>query len=339
MSNQLAAIAGELSTTLVDVKAILPAHVSYERFVNCAAVAISNNADLAIADKQSVINALSLCAKDGLIPDNREAALVIFNKNIGTRQNPNWIKQAQYMPMIDGVLKRARQSGVIKMIASRALYKNDKFRVWIDDSGEHVFYEPCPLSESRGEIIGAFAYAVMNDGTLQFETMNIDDINRVKSSVKGSDNEGSVWNKYFDRMSCKSVTHRLVRRLPNSNELVEMLERGQQMEWQNDDAPIRDVTPKRDVKEINSVLAGEVVTNQEQQPEQQAAPTDQQSETFAEYSERIALCETMDQLRKEYELGYKWAAANFPSAIEHLTMAKDERKKQLESAVNGEVME
>lgn len=64
--------------------------------------------------------------------------------------------------MIDGVLKRARQSGEISIIAARAVYEKDKFRVWLDDSGEHIHYEP--TLGARGEMIGAVAYARMKTG-------------------------------------------------------------------------------------------------------------------------------------------------------------------------------
>ena len=53
--------------------------------------------------------------------------------------------------MIDGVMKRVRQSGEVSIIATRVLYKNDKFRVWMDENGEHIFYEPNMLD--RGEMI------------------------------------------------------------------------------------------------------------------------------------------------------------------------------------------
>src|SRR5690606_28052145 len=119
----------------------------------------------------SVINALTACAKDGLIPDNREAAMVVYKKK---QADGNWKLIAQYMPMIDGVLKRARQSGEISIIAARAVYENDKFRVWLDDSGEHIHYEP--TLGARGEMIGAVAYARMKTGEFQFEWLNLDDI-------------------------------------------------------------------------------------------------------------------------------------------------------------------
>lgn len=246
MTNPLTLIQNDLANQLQPAKAILPAHISFERFTNAAAVALANNADLYNADRQSVINALSSCAKDGLIPDGREAALVVFKANAGTRDKPNWIKKAQYMPMIDGVIKRARQSGEIAIIATRTLYKNDKFRVWMDEEGEHIFYEPDLLN--RGELIGAFAYAKMRSGELQFEVMNLDDIEKVRAASKNSDS--GPWVNWYESMARKSVAHRLCRRLPNNAEIMEMLERGTEMVWQRVE---KDVTPE------THVTAGQII--------------------------------------------------------------------------------
>lgn len=206
------------------VQQLLPAHVSFERFVQSAAVAIANNKDLMAADPQSVINSLTQCAKDGLVADNREAALVVFN----TKNGNEWVKKAQYMPMVDGVMKRARQSGEISVIASRSVYQNDKFRAWMDGDGEHIEYEPTMFE--RGPMIGVFAYAKMKSGEIQFEVMNMADIDKVRQASKNSDK--GPWVDWFEGMAKKAVMHRLCRRLPNSAELMEMLERGQMMNWQ-----------------------------------------------------------------------------------------------------------
>lgn len=232
MSNMLIDIKQNLDRELVPVQSLLPAHISFDRFTHAAAVAIANSEDLRVADGQSIINSLVACAKDGLIPDGREAALVIFKRKDA---RGNWTKIAQYMPMIDGVLKRARQSGEISLIATRVVYQNDNFRAWLDDNGEHILYEP--TLGARGEMIGALAYARMKSGEIQFEWLNLDDIAKVRAASKNSDK--GPWVDWFESMSRKSAAHRLCRRLPNNSEIMEMLERGTEMTWQKE----KDITP------------------------------------------------------------------------------------------------
>lgn len=290
MTNQLALIQKDLAEQLAPAKEILPSHVSFEKFTSAAAVALANNKDLFGSDRQSVINALSSCAKDGLIPDGREAALVVYKTNV----NGQWVPRAQYMPMIDGVMKRARQSGEVSLIATRVLYKNDKFRVWMDENGEHIFYEPNLLD--RGEMIGAFAYAKMRSGELQFEVMNIDDIEKVRAASKNSDS--GPWVNWYESMSRKSVMHRLCRRLPNNSEMMEMLERGQEMVWQKE----KDVTPPPQRVTASQVIDAAGPAEEPAAaaaPEKMAADIRDSIEKIANPAEATALRASVEELKSQ----------------------------------------
>ena len=198
------------------LKASLPAHLPLERFQRAAMIAVENNMDLLACEPQSLMTSLSRCAQDGLVPDNREAAMVIFN----TKSGNNWVKKAQYMPMVDGVLKRARQSGEISTITARAVYENDQFDYWIDEDGEHVQFRP-NLHGDRGGFKLVFAMAKTKSGELIVEPMSKDEVEKVRMSSKNPDK--GPWKDWYERMACKSVLHRLSRRLPNSSEIMEML--------------------------------------------------------------------------------------------------------------------
>lgn len=64
-------------------------------------------------------------------------------------------------------------------------------------------------------------------------------------------------------MSRKSVMHRLGRRLPNNSEIMEMLERGQEMVWQKE----KDITPD------TRVTTGQLIEAADQEPEPAADVT------------------------------------------------------------------
>jgi len=219
MSNQLQPIdhfRKDLEAYSHKIKSSLPPHVPVERFCRAAVVAVENNSDLLSADSTTLFNSLSRCAQDGLIPDNREAALIIFNSKSGN----DWVKKVQYMPMVDGVLKRARQSGEISTITARPVYENDDFDYWIDENGEHLNYKPY-LRGDRGQFIMVFAMAKTKSGELIVEPMTKDDVDKVRLSSKTPDK--GPWKDWYERMACKSALHRLARRLPNSSEIMEML--------------------------------------------------------------------------------------------------------------------
>lgn len=211
------------------IYSLLPAHITPEAFTRAAAIAMVKNPDLASADMNSVIMSLSDCAKDGLVPDGREAALVIFNTKRKVGGRDQWVKMAQYLPMVDGVLKRARQSGQIDVIAGKAVYESDEFDYWLDEHGEHIKYRP--NYTSRGNLILVFAFAKLKSGELIVEVMTKEEIDKVRAASKGS-NYGA-WVDWYDRMGIKSVLHRLTRRLPNASELLDMLEVGQEMNFKD----------------------------------------------------------------------------------------------------------
>lgn len=228
MSN-LVVIQQELESGLIaaGVESVLPESVKMQTFVRCAAVAMAGNKELANADRDSVIMSLTQCAKDGLVPDSKEAAIVTFNTNVAAKGQPKqWVTKAQYMPMIDGVMKRARMSGQIAVLSSKAVFSDDTFRYWMDENGEHINYEP---TYQGGEMRLAFAFAKLTNGELIVEVMSKADVDKVRAASKTG--QYGPWKDWYERMACKAVMHRLARRLPNASEIIEMCEAGMNMNF------------------------------------------------------------------------------------------------------------
>ena len=197
-------------------KAALPKHISIEKFMRVAQTAILSNPDLMSADRHSLYGAITRCAQEGLLPDGRESAIVIFNKNVGSKDNPKWIKAAQNMPMISGILKLVRNSGEVGAITVECVYKNDKFRYWIDADGAHLEHEPDFFGD-RGEKIGAYSLVKFKDDTISMEVMRMSDIEKVKNSSKSS--KSGPWVDWADEMWKKTVLRRHSKRLPRSTDL------------------------------------------------------------------------------------------------------------------------
>ena len=110
------------------LKMALPAHMPVQKFQRVAITAIAKNMDLIGADRQSLFTACVEAASDGLLPNGKEAALVIYNTKVSSRGQPDkWIKKVQYMPMIAGLYKKARNSGEIAMLDSHVVYRRDHF--------------------------------------------------------------------------------------------------------------------------------------------------------------------------------------------------------------------
>lgn len=269
------------------IYSLLPSHITPEAFTRAAAVAMAKSQDLAEADPSTVIMALSDCAKDGLVPDGREAALVTFNTKVKRNGRDEWIKKAQYLPMVDGVLKRARQSGQIDVIAGKAVFDGDQFDYWMDENGEHINYRPKLVG--RGDFTLAFAFAKLKSGELIVEVMTKEEVDRVRNASKGG--QYGPWKDWYDRMAVKSVLHRLTRRLPNASELMDMLERGQVMDFHKE----RYVTPQE--KPVESISSLKAAIDGKPEPESAERNWDQErQERYEDILGKFELAENQKQL-------------------------------------------
>jgi len=188
-----------------EFKKALPAHVSIDKFIRVVTTAIINNDYLMEkASMPSIMGAAIKAAQDGLMPDGREAAIVPFKGN------------AQYMPMIAGILKKVRNSGELSSITSQTIHEKDEFEFYVDEKGEHLMHKPNML-EDRGEMRGAYALATTKDGAAYIEVMTMDELNAVR---KQSSSKNGPWTGPFkNEMYRKTVLKRLAKRLPMSTDL------------------------------------------------------------------------------------------------------------------------
>jgi phage RecT family recombinase len=206
----------------------LPQSIKPEKFMQIAATAAMLNPQLQECTPASLMTALIQCAKDGLVPDNREAAIVVYNKKEGSE----WVSVAQYQPMIDGVLKRLRMSSEVPYIAAKPVYDGDHFNYWMDMDGEKFEYRPQFDTSKRGDLKLVFAAAKLKTGEMVLEWMPKEEVDKImymsKSAVDkktGQLKQNSVWVQHYERMALKTVLHRISRRLPNASEVMEMIER------------------------------------------------------------------------------------------------------------------
>lgn len=197
-----------------NVAQALPPNVDPDRFLRTALTALSIKPELADGDRQSLYNAIVVAAQMKLLPDNREGALVAYRAKAGN----NWINKIQFQPMVQGIIKRFGEAGVLAYAAS--VYANEKFRAWNDDTGQHVEHEPIAFGD-RGAYLGAYAVARTPDGRTFVEILGEEEIAKVRNASKSKDQQGNPtgpWKDWPDRMAQKSALHRLGRRVPVSDE-------------------------------------------------------------------------------------------------------------------------
>jgi recombination protein RecT len=181
----------------------LPAGVSVERFTRVALTAVQQNPDVVVADRRSLFNSVIRCAQDGLLPDGREAALVVFM----VKQKP----VVQYLPMIGGLRKVAATHGI--SLTAYVVYANDEFE-YVLGMAPAVTHRPAPLGTERGNPIGAYAVATDHRGHKYLDVMSHTEIEKVRAISKASTSQYGPWVNHWPEMARKTVGRRLFKQLP-----------------------------------------------------------------------------------------------------------------------------
>lgn len=216
----------------------LPSHITPEQFKAVLIRAAMGDPNLLIADRVSFFEAALAAAIDGLMPDKKEGAMVVYNTKIKEGGKDVWIKKVQWLPMIRGIFTKVYNTGKVKSATVGIVYGGDQFRAWTDDDGEHLQYEAAD-KQDRKLVRRYFAQVVMKEGGGFVEEMWPQDIEKVKATSKTA--SSGPWVDWYEEMAKKTVFKRLAKRLPISRDLERVLSR--------DDflydlaAQARDITP------------------------------------------------------------------------------------------------
>lgn len=196
--------AEDLQRNKTQIAAVLPAHITPEKFVRTVLTAVTQTPDLLQVDRRTLFNACVKCAADGLIPDGREAALVVFN--VKDKATGGWKKSAQYMPMVRGLIKLARQSGEIATISANIVREGDEFEYVLGDD-ERLIHRP--NLESHGKARLVYATVTFKDGSRQREVLTMADVAKAREVSKSKDS--GPWKDWFDEMAKKTAIRRLLK--------------------------------------------------------------------------------------------------------------------------------
>lgn len=242
----------------------LPKHVSLEKFQRTLVTAAATNPDLLHADRRTLFLAGIKCAADGLEPDGRQAALVIYNTKI-KRRDPQTrldvefrIDAVQYMPMIAGIRERMRNTGQVDSADAQVVYEKDAFHYALGDNA-YIDHKPPPLNEERGEIIGAYAIIRLKNGEVLRDVMSRREIEVTRSQSRAKDS--LMWTKYYGEAARKTVLRRCSKAAPQTSELERLMDR--------DDEPLPTELPA--LPELSSLPAYQPKPVEPEPPGQQTA--------------------------------------------------------------------
>lgn len=237
-NKQLPTIRDELERMGPEFEKALPRHIPVERFKRVLMTAISMNPDLVYAERRTLWSAAMRAAQDGLLPDGREGAMVIFNTKVKQGGQERWEQQVQWMPMIAGIRKKVRNSGEIVDWYAEVVHAKDAFEY---ELGDDPFIRHKPhLGEDRGPIIAAYSICTLKGGFKSRDVMPVDRINRVRQAAKSPDSP--AWTKWFDEMCKKVVARRHSKVLPMNTDLDDLMRRDDEL-YDLEGAGDRNVAP------------------------------------------------------------------------------------------------
>lgn len=209
-STSIAVFNKNLSLMVPEFRKALPPHVHPDKFARVCATAIATKPELLNADRRTLFGAMTKAAQDGLLPDGREAALVVFGKEV------------QYMPMVAGIMKKVRNSGDIGNWSVHVVCENDEFDYQLGDE-EKIIHKPA--RKDRGIVIGAYSIVSLKGeaGEKSREYMDVAEIEAVRSRSRSA--EKGPWKTDYAEMCKKTVIRRHSKRLPMSTDLDEFIRR------------------------------------------------------------------------------------------------------------------
>lgn len=202
-----------------EIEAGLPANVSYARFHGSIVMAMRADPSIVDCYVPSIILAALQSAYDGLMPDKREGAFIVYENNI--KVGNEWFKrkEVQWTPMYRGLRKKVLKAKAIIDLQSVIIFANEQYHI---QRGLNPVLEHTPILDdaARGEPIAVYSVAVYRDGGHRsFDIMTSGEIAKVKAAAKTK----MVWEGPFrDEMWKKSVTRRHCKILPGGDDLIDV---------------------------------------------------------------------------------------------------------------------
>lgn len=224
--------------------------ISINRYLATAKTAIQTHPQkdkLEQADRQSLYLAIKRSAGDGLMPDGREAALVVYNnKKRDASGKETWVSEVQYQPMVQGLVKLARNSGEIESINSEVVYENDEFELYYDFDGTKFKHAP-NWQGDRGLPVLVWAAIRLKSGEIIARAYPKDRIMQISSRSKMAVNYDPQKGKDWEEFWRKAAIRNILKYAPRTTAIDKALEENDKEFTFDDDSPAE--TPKKSVAE------------------------------------------------------------------------------------------
>ena len=190
-----------------DFAAVLPSHLNPDTFVRVAQGALRrdrNLARVAAKDPGSLMSALLEAARLGLEPGTDEFYLTPRSDRV--LGIVGW----------KGEVELIYRAGAVSAVIAEIVHERDTFHY---SPGEDRPHHEVDWFADRGAVLGAYAYAVMRDGsTSKVVVIGPAEIKRAMSASSTANSQHSPWKTDYAAMVRKTAVHALADWVPTSAE-------------------------------------------------------------------------------------------------------------------------
>lgn len=261
---------------------VLPKNYSVENALKFAFLDLKAN-NLLETNQDALATALLNMCVQGLNPAKKQCYFINYGGKVGL------------MRSYHGDRAVAKHSGIVKDIEAYVIYDGDQVNISYDaDTNYLVVDHKTEFKNWNNSIVGAYAVAVMPDGTKRYDLMTIE---RIKKSWEMSSNKnGNKLQNNFSTDACqRTVTRHLVKNLFNQTTdesllINNVLENEATIESETKQDAADFVYNENEVKEHQDLETGEIIPNLKEdvlkEPKLPREEQEQQESLFDKYLDK-----------------------------------------------------
>ncbi len=295
MSTALTQLSKDLAQSSTQIQSVLPTGLPLHRFMRVVVNGIATHAQsaqLLDADRQTLFNACLKAASDGLMLDGKEAVLTAFYSK--KKQTTEIV----YMPMVQGLVKLARQSGEIKSITAEVVYRNDQFqyRPGIDEQPMHA---PDWFGE-RGEPVGVYAVVTTKDNEKIVSVIPRQRVMAIANTGRNAHQYDPGQGIHFGEWWRKTAIKNVLKYAPKSSYLESAMDHDNE-QYKEDDQPEapepKDITPPKPTSraaELEQLM--QAAPAEQAQPKQKAQAVHPDTTPIEENHDPMVVADTYSKL-------------------------------------------
>lgn len=200
-----------LNSLLEAKAAALPKDFNKTRFLQNSITVLQDTKGIEKCNALSVARTMLKGAFLGLDFLNKECYAIPYGTSL------------QFQTDYKGEIKLAKKYSVspIKDIYAKIVRVDDVFEEEVKEGQQYVNFKPIPFNDK--EIIGAFAVCYYKDGSMIYDTMSKEEIEKTRKNYSKQPN-GQSWTKSYGEMCKKTVLRRLCKMISLDFDSIEQKE-------------------------------------------------------------------------------------------------------------------